>query len=349
MVKQTLIPFLSIPLLLALAVPAQAEVATMRVEARPVALTHPVEATLEAVNQATLAAQVAGRVVELKVDAGDRVEKGAVLLRIDATEATEAVAGAEAGVAQAQANLVNAKAAYERTRSLTERKFVSTSALDQARAAYEAATAQLRAARAGRGQAAAQQGHATVIAPLSGLVAARHVEAGEMAQPGRALVTVYDPASMRAVMDVPQQRLAGLAGPALKARVELPDSGRWLEAAAVTVLPAADPRTHTVRLRVDLPRGQDGLVPGMFARVHFATGEAARIMVPGSAILRRGELTAVYVASGDGGFRLRQIRTGEARPDGVVEVLSGLVGGEEIALDPVQAGILARTPRATGR
>ena len=349
MLKQTLIPALSIPLILALAMPVHAELATVRVEARPVALTHPVEATLEAVNQATLAAQMAGRIMELKVDAGDRVAKGAVLLRIDATEATEAVAGAEAGVAQAQANLVNAKAAYERTRTLTERKFVSSSALDQARAAYDAAAAQLRAARAGRGQAAAQQAHATVVAPLSGLVAARHVEAGEMAQPGRALVTVYDPAAMRAVVDVPQQRLAGLTGAALEARVELPGSGRWLDAAAVTILPAADPRTHTVRLRVDLPPGQGGLVPGMFARVHFATGEAARIMVPASAVLRRGELTAVYVTGGEGGFRLRQIRTGEVRPDGDVEVLSGLVGGEEVALDPVQAGILARAARGAGR
>jgi RND family efflux transporter MFP subunit len=349
MLKQTLIPFLSIPLLLLLAAPVHAEVATLRVEARPVALTHPVEATLEAVHQATLAAQTAGRVVELKVDAGDPVTKGAVLLRIDAAEAAEAVAGAEAGMAQAQANLVNAKAAYERTVTLTERKFLSPSALDQARAAYDAANAQLRAARAVRGQASAQQGYATVLAPLTGVVAARHVEAGEMAQPGRALVTVYDPAAMRAIVDVPQQRLAGFAGGALKAHVELPESGRWVEAAAVTVLPAADPRTHTVRLRVDLPAGQAGLVPGMFARVHFATGEASRIGVPASAIVRRGELTAVYVATGDGSFRLRQIRAGEALPDGAVEVLAGLVGGEEIALDPVQAGILVRGARAAGR
>ena len=333
-------------LMLMVLAPVWADVPTVKVEARTVALTHPAEATLEAVRQATLAAQVPGRIVALNVDAGDRVAKGQVLLRIDAAEAAQAVAGAEAGIAQAQANQINAKAAYERTKSLVERKFVSQSALDQAKAVSDAAEAQLRAARAGRGQAATVQGYTTIVAPLAGLVAARHVEAGEMAQPGRQLVTVYDPAAMRAVVDVPQQRLGSLAGVGgggqLKARVELPESGRWLDAAGVTVLPAADPRTHTVRVRVDLPAGSQGLVPGMFARVHFTTGESSRIALPASAILRRGELTGVYIADGKGGFALRQIRAGEALADGGVEVLAGLAGGVDVALDPVQAGIVAR-------
>jgi RND family efflux transporter MFP subunit len=346
MSKYSIIRFVLPWVVLTLAGLAQAQVPTQRVEARAVALTHPAEATLEAVHQATLAAQVPGRIVALNVDAGDRVARGEVLLRIDAAEAAQAVAGAEAGVAQAQANHVNAKAAYERTKSLVERRFVSRSALDQAKAAFDAAEAQLRAARAGRGQAATAQGYTTIVAPMAGLIAARHVELGEMAQPGRPLVTVYDPAAMRAVVDVAQQRLGGLAGAQLKARIELPESGRWLDAAAVTVLPAADPRTHTVRVRVDLPADVAGLVPGMFARVHFTTGESLRIAVPAAAILRRGELTGVYVGDGNGGFALRQIRAGEALADGSVEVLAGLVGGEEVALDPVQAGIVARAARA---
>ncbi|HJV24980.1 MAG TPA: efflux RND transporter periplasmic adaptor subunit [Aromatoleum sp.] len=345
---------LRIPFLLALFVsigagPALAEVPTIKVEARTLASSRPAEATIEAVRQATLAAQVPGRIVALNVDAGDRVAKGQVLLRIDSAEASQAVSGAEAGVAQAQANQINAKAAYERTKSLVERRFVSQAALDQARAAYDAAEAQLRAAQAGRGQASTAQGYAAVASPMTGLVAARHVEAGEMAQPGRQLVTVYDPTAMRAVADVPQQRVAALAGTKLAARVELPESGRWLDAASVTVLPAADPRTHTVQVRVDLPPNTEGLVPGMFARVHFMAGEGARVTVPATAILRRGELTGVYVADGKGGFALRQIRAGEPQADGSIEVLAGVTGGETIALDPVQAAIVgraARPPRA---
>ena len=346
MMKTVLVRFLPLFFAPAIATLAQAEVAAVRVEPRAVALSHPAEATLEAVHQATLAAQVPGRIVALAADAGDPITKGDVLVRIDAAEAVQAVAGAEAGIAQAEANLINAKAAYERTQRLLERKFISPSALDQARAARDAAQAQLRAARAGRGQAGVVQGYAKIVAPLTGVVAARHVEQGDMAQPGRPLLTVYDPAAMRAVVDVPQYRLGGAGGAAPKARVELPETNRWFDAVSVTVLPAADPRTHTVRVRVDLPRGIAGVVPGMFARVHFSTGEDRRIVVPAAAILRRGELTAVYVADGNGGFRLRQIRAGEALADGRVEVLAGLAGGEDVALDPVQAGIEGRAVRA---
>lgn len=335
---------------------AAAEVPIARVESVSVLRAQPAEATVEAVRQSVLAAQVPGRVVEIAVDAGDRVRRGQVLMRIDAAEAAAAVAGADAGVAQAEVGLINARADYERARSLFERKFFSQSALDQARTRYQAAEAQVRAARAGRGSAATVQGYTTITSPLDGLVAARHIERGEMAQPGRTLLTVYDPTAMRALVDLPQQRLAEFGGAAaLRARVELPDSGRWIDASAVTVLPAADARTHTVRVRVDLPAGTEGVLPGSFARVHFllagAAGRPASVMVPAGAVLRRGELTAVYVADGQGGFALRQVRLGQTvGPQGEVEVLAGLAGGETVALDPVQAGIASRVAKpAAGR
>lgn len=345
----SLAPSLSLILVLMSASPVYAQVATQRVEARSAQLTHTTEATLEAMTQVTVAAQVQGRIVELRVDAGDSVKRNDVLLRIDATAADQAVSSADAGVAQAQANLANARADYDRTRSLLARGFVSESAVDQARAAFEAADAQLRAARAGRGQASTALGYTTITASLDGVVAERLAEVGEVAQPGRPLLTIFDPAQMRAVVDVPQFRLAGLVGDALKARVELPAINRWVDAVQVTVLPAADARTHTVRVRVDLPAGLEGVKPGSFARVHFLTGEASRLSVPVSAVLRRSEITGVYVSDGEGGFKLRQVRIGMAQPDGTVEVLAGLADGEVIALDPIQAGIEARTPRAAGR
>ncbi|HRD34883.1 MAG TPA: efflux RND transporter periplasmic adaptor subunit [Rhodocyclaceae bacterium] len=326
-----------------------AQISTQRVEARPAQLTHTSEATLEATTRVTIAAQVQGRIVELWVDAGDTVRRDEVLLRIDATAADQAVSSADAIVAQAQATLANARADYERTRSLLARGFVSPSAVDQARAAFEAADAQLRAARAGRGQASTALGYTTIAATLDGVVAERLAEVGEVAQPGRPLLTIFDPAQMRAVVDVPQFRLAGLVGDALEARVELPAIDRWVDAVQVTVLPAADARTHTVRVRVDLPAGLAGVKPGSFARVHFLTGETLRLAVPVSAVLRRSEITGVYVADGQGGFGLRQVRIGMPQPDGSVEVLAGLVDGEVIALDPIQAGIEARARRAAGR
>lgn len=328
------------------ATPVLADVPTARVEARATPAALAAEATLEAVRQVTVAARVPGRIVALAVDAGDAVAHGDEIVRIDAAEAEQALAAARAAVAQAEAALANARAEHARATSLLARNFVSQSAVDQTRTALASAEAQLRAARAAREQAATVRGYTSIAAPLDGVVAARHVEPGEMAMPGAPLVTIFDPAAMRAVIDVPQARLAGLAADALAAQVELVDSGRRIAAQRVVVLPAADARTHTLRLRVELPAGVDGIVPGMFARVHLTVGEALRVRVPVEAVVRRSELTAVYVVDAQGRFSLRQIRVGERHADGTIEVLAGLVGGEEIALDPVAAGIAAR---ASGR
>ncbi len=340
------IPLSSLVVTLVFATPSfAADIPTTVVDARPTPLIHVAEATIESMNQVTIAAQVPGRILELHVDAGTSVASGDLLVRIDSTAAGQAVAGAEAGVAQAEASLANARAEYERARSLLERNFVSQSVVDSALLARQAAEAQLRATRASRGQIATELGHTSISSPLSGVVSRRHVEVGEMAQPGLPLVTIFDPAALRALADVPQFRLAALDNDALRATVELPDAGRWIEAARVTVLPAADARTHTVRVRVDLPTGLADIRPGTFARVHFVTGEITRIVVPAASILRRSEITGVYVVDGRGGFALRQVRLGELQPDGTVEILAGLTGGETIALDPVRAGIAARSAR----
>jgi hypothetical protein len=174
------------------------------------------------------------------------------------------------------------------------------------------------------------------------VVAQRLAEVGEMAQPGRPLLIIHEPGGLRAVADVPQSRLADLGKPGLRARIEFPESGRWFDGGAITVLPSADPRTHTARVRVNLPAEAAGVVPGMAARVHFLTGGDAPsgVAVPAAAVLRRGEVTGVYVADGKGGFSLRQVRVGSVLADGSVEVLAGLAGGETIALDPVRAGLL---------
>ncbi len=328
---------------------AHADVPTVRIEAQPTVSVHVAEATLEAVHQSTIAARVPGRIVELPVDSGDRVEAGQIVLRLDADEAEQAIVAAQAVVAQADAALANARSEHERARSLLARNFVSQQAVDHARTAVLAAEAQSRAARAAREQATTARTYTAIASPLSGIVSVRHVEPGEMALPGAPLLTVFDPAAMRAIVDVPQARLAGLDMESIEAEVELPDANVRVGANRVVVLPAADARTHTLRLRVDLPGGLEGLAPGSFARVHFSTGEASVLRIPSEAILRRSEITAVYVVDARNAFSLRQIRTGPVHPDGTVEVLAGLLAGEEIALDPVAAGIVARAVRAAGR
>jgi RND family efflux transporter MFP subunit len=311
---------------------------TAAVELRDIELTTSAEAVMEAVRQSTVSAQIAGRIVELRFDIGDYVKKGDVIVRIDERSAARALEASEAQVLEAQAALANARANYERSRQLLAQKFISQAALDQAEAAYKSAQARVSALVAGAGAAATERSFATVVAPYSGVVSARHVELGEMATPGRPLMTGFDPSTLRVVATVPQAQVAAIQAGG-KARIEIPSLARWVDVKTMTIVPQADPRTHTSRIRLELPAEVRGVVPGVYARAHFVVGKAPRLLVPRAAVLRRSAVTAVYVVDGGNRVHLRQVRLGAAGDEASVEVLAGLKPGERVALEPVKAGI----------
>jgi RND family efflux transporter MFP subunit len=305
-------------------------VASVIVELKDVVVGLPAEATVEAVRQSTIAAQIAGRVLEVRADAGQVVKQGQMLMRIDAREAA-------GGDAAAQAQLLQAKASYERTRNLHAQKFVSQAALDQADAAY-------KAAQGTAGASGATYSHASITSPMTGVVAQRHLEVGDMATPGLPLFTVYEPKGMRVIASIPQYKL-GEVKRSTTARIEFPELNLSVEASRIEVLPTIDTKSHTATARLYLPDGLPGIVPGMSARAHFAVGQAKKITVPAPAVLRRGEITGVYVLDDKGAPRLRQIRIGEPIANGDLEVLAGLSSGERVSLEPVKSGIAIRSTK----
>jgi len=319
-------------------VPASAALASAPVELREVELTRSAEAVVEAVRQSTVSSQIAGRIVDLRFDVGDRVRKGDVIARIDERAATQALAQSEAQLRAAEASLANARAQYERSKQLFAQKFISQAALDKAEADSKSAESQMRAMLAGAGQAATERSFATIVAPYSGVVAARHVQLGEMATPGKPIMTGFDPSSLRVTATVASSEVAAIQAGG-RARVEIPAAGRWIEGRSITVIPSADPRTHATDIRIELPEDVQGVYPGIFARAHFVIGRAPRLMVPRAAVLRRSELTAVYVIGGEGRPQLRQVRLGTLSDERGIEVLAGVKPGERVALDPVEAGL----------
>jgi RND family efflux transporter MFP subunit len=318
-------------------------IATATVQYRDVDTTYAAEAVVEAVKQSTVSAQVTGRIVEINYDVGDYVKKGQVILRIDQAEARQLVAGGEAQVAQAEAALGNARAAAERNRQLAAQKFISQAALDKAEADLRVAEAQLKAARASADQAVTSKGYTVVVAPYSGVVSARHVELGEMAAPGKPLMTGFDPADMRVMATVPQYKIAEVRAGG-RAMVEIPSLNKWVQAKAITILPAADARTHATHVRLDLPENLRDVYPGMFARAYFSVGHARKLVAPATAVVKRSELTGVYVVNDQNQASLRQVRLGEPTGQGEIEILAGVSAGEKVALDPVKAGMSAGVP-----
>ena len=313
--------------------PAAARPAALAtVEMRDVADVYAADAVIEAVRAATVSAQISGNVTRYFVDAGDRVKRGQVLVRIDPRETDAQVAGGAAAVAQAQAQLAQAKLNYDRTAKLLEDKFVSRAALDKADADLKSAQAALQMADANATQATTARSFAEVRSPMDGVVTRRLAELGELAAPGKPLLEVHDPAALRAVASVPQFVLPRIAN-ARTAEIVLPLLGATLQATRVTVLPAADARLLSTQVRADLPANlPPGAVPGTAAKVLLPTGTVRRLVMPADAVLRRGELTAAYVVGIDGRSQLRQIRVGEPSSVGLVEVLAGLDAGERVEL-----------------
>ena len=296
---------------------------------------HGWDGVVEAVNHATLAAQTHGRVTAVHYDINDRVQAGAVLLRFTAVEQQAGANSARALLRAAEASAVEAESNYQRFAALEAGQYVSKAQIDQARAVRDAAAAARDAARAQLVQAGQQTEYTVVRAPYAGIIASRDVEPGETVASGQTLMTLYAPGALRIEVRVPQSDAE-----AIRARPEaavLLDDGRRIDAAQVTVFPSADPASHSVAVRIGLPELEPAVAPGTTAKVVFAIGrDDASPSIPVSALVRRSEITGVYVLSDDGRLGLRQLRLGPRIGDGV-EVVSGLKAGERIAADPIAA------------
>lgn len=303
------------------------------------------DAVVEAVRQTTLSAQVAGAIVALNVKAGDVVKAGQPLVRIDARAASQNAAASIAQVEAARASLNVASTEYQRQQLLFQKQYISQSALDRAKAQFQSAQAQVQAQQAQARAAQAESGFFVLSAPYDGVVSDVPVTLGDMAMPGRALLTLHDPSALRITASVPQTVLAGLAD-SKDIRFELPgfaSAPGLLQPTQVQVLPVVDAATHTGQLRLTLPPSLKGLAPGMFARVWLPAGaarsdaaSAERLSLPAKTIVRRAEMTGVYVLNAQGKPLLRQIRLGPVQGERV-EILSGVNKGETVALDPQAA------------
>ena len=348
---------LSLTACIAIGLPAYAQttpVLTAVVQAKAVAASYDLDGVIQAVKQSTIAAQASGRIVTMAVKAGDKVKAGQLLATIDDREAAAGVQRSQAQINQAEAELRNAQAALERTRDLQSKGFVSKAALDSADTQHKGALAMRDQATAAARQSSLSQGFTRVTAPFDGWVAQTHAEAGELAVPGKPLLTVYAPQPLRAVVQVPASRGQAVRA-ASQTTVQIEDGTgavQRITPTARSAVPSSDPVSQTTEWRLDLPANDSSaLVPGQQVRVRFlqtVAQEQNKLLVPLSAIVRRGELTAVYVVAPQG-FSLRAVRLGANSGAEGIEVQAGLAAGETIALDAIRAGFANAKPAASAK
>jgi RND family efflux transporter MFP subunit len=307
--------------------------------------------------QATVSSKITGRVAEVMVEEGLKVEQGQVLARLDDAEAERALALAEAqleqarrAVAETEARLELARRDFERTERLAADAVRSQADLDAARAQRDALTAELAVARqqvevAARGVAVEHQNleNTVIRAPFAGVAISKNAQPGEMISPVSAgggftrtgITTVVDMSSLEIEVDVNENYIHRVhAGQAVEARLNAYPEWK-IPAHVITTIPAADRDRATVKVRIGFEQLDARILPDMGVKVTFlgepgAEGAPEYAEVPAAAVRTEGSAKVVYVAV-DGKLSRRQVETGRAAGE-TVEILSGVAPGERVVV-----------------
>ncbi|HET6514812.1 MAG TPA: efflux RND transporter periplasmic adaptor subunit [Thermodesulfovibrionales bacterium] len=316
-------------------------------------------ATVRAKTTTMIASRIMGVVTSVKVREGDRVRAGQVLISIDDSDSAEKVAAAEAGEREALKALEAAKQnkaladiTYRRYKGLVDEKVITQQELDQIETQKRVADIEcervqemVNRAKAGLSEARIYHGFTRVTSPFSGIVTEKKIEQGGMAVPGAPLMTVEDPSSFRLDVNVAES-LLGKMRTGMPVDIVLESIGKNLKGRISEIVPAVDPLSRTFLVKVEVP--VEGLRSGLYAKVRIPVGTKEALVVPGNAIVEKGQLTGVYTVDEKGIIAYRLIRTGKRYEEGF-EIVSGINPGDKIISEgsdrAMDGGILDRSDK----
>jgi RND family efflux transporter MFP subunit len=279
---------------------------------------------------ANLATRASGTIESVRANVGSAVRRGQVLVRLEAS-------GVESAVARAEAQAVVARRTFDRLSNLERDGAATRQELDQAEAALRTADAMLEEAHSARE-------YVSLRAPFDGTVSARYADPGDLAVPGRPVLVISGSRGVKLEADLPATMADAMADGERVTIVD-PGSGKRWPATVRRVVPVIDLASHRFRVEAMFDPSDDLPVAGSYVRLEIAGQGEASAWVPSDAIVRRGQLTAVYVVA-DEAVRLRWIRTGRRTAD-AVEVLAGLRQGTLVVRDPDPGLVDGATVRGT--
>lgn len=286
-----------------------------------------INGTVSAWQEVVIAPEVGGyRVEEVLVDVGDTVTKGQELVRLSSALLATERASSQANFKQREAENVNAQLALERAKSLADRNLLSTSDVDRLTSEALGAQARLEAAKADLQAAELRLAFAKVVAPDDGVISARDVSVGQLAQTGGEMLRLLRQNRVEWRGEVPEQTLPSLqAGQTVL--ITGVDGSSHVGIIRI-VSPTVNPNTHNGMVYVDI-NPTSALRPGMFARGRIEYAETEAMLVPMASVISSDGYNYVYVVQSDRTVRRQLIETGVLQGD-KIEVLSGLKPGENI-------------------
>ena len=302
--------------------------------------------TTRAAQTSTLASQMMGTLVEIRVHEGDRVQRGQILAVIDDSQPRAALDRANAAdaasrqqLAAADSDLALAESTLKRFQTLFDKKSVSSQEFDEIKTRQQAALARRDMARADQEQAKAAIAQATtaleytrIRAPFEGVITEKRADPGTLASPGMPVFTVEDTRRYRLEASINESDLASVRiGQAVPVLVDALGSDP-LPGKIVQIVPAADAGSRSFLIKVELP-ADSRLRSGLFGRAQFSHGERRALLVPQTAVVERGQMQGVFLLDQNKIAALHYITVGKPSHD-QVEVLAGLHDGDWLVARP---------------
>ncbi len=307
---------------------------------------HPTRATVEQTIVKTgelsspavvdVSARVGGRLISLELEDGTRLEEGVKVTKgqriavIDDRDYAAQKAAAAAALAVAEATRKDAEREFKRSEMLFKEGTATEKERDQAEASLERANASLAQAKAQLDLAQIDLDETVLVAPMDGVVSARHVEPGTLLAAGTKVLTITQLNPLRFQLAVPTTLFAQLALDKTGIKIDVDAyPGQPVDGLLTRIYPVADDATRTVRIETILPNDDGRYLPGMYATGTIALNRRENVMVvPFDAVIRNVEERIVYRMK-NGKAEAVKVKLG-IRQDAIVEVLEGLEETDDI-------------------
>ncbi len=278
--------------------------------------------SLAAWQEAIVGAEANGlKITDVRVNVGDRVQRGDVLATLQADTVRAELAQAEGTLAEATASAQEAKAQSDRARSLQQQGFFSNAQLSQALAADASAQARVQSARALVQLQTVRLSQTQVRAPDAGVISARQATVGGVVGAGTELFRLIRQGRIEWRAEVTAAEIGRIqVGAPVQVKAV---SGQVLQGKVRMVAPSVDAQTRNAIVYVDLPAATGSARAGMYAQGDIGLGQSQAITVPQSAVVARDGFSYVYTVGSDQKVSQLKVQTGRQSGDRV-EVISGL-------------------------
>jgi RND family efflux transporter MFP subunit len=295
-----------------------------------------VSGQIESKETAVISTRVMGFVTDVKVKAGDKVQKGQLLATINNADIVAKRAQAQAMVSEAEAALKDAQKDYERFAELYKQSSASAKELENASLHFSSVKAKAEAAKQIQNETEAMLTYTNLRAPFSGTIIQKNVSAGSMANPGMPLLTMEQIGSYQVSASVSEGDIANIKENA-EATILIKSSGRIVQGKVSEISPSSQFSGGQYSIKVSIPDSEKtGIYSGMYVRASIQTSGKApgssKLLIPVSAVIYRDQLTGLYTVTENQTALLRWVKLGKMQGD-QIEVLSGLAKDEKYILE----------------